>query len=121
MKHLTAILIKFVIIAVVLEIVLNLLTNLSFGDILLVSLIVTAVAYLVGDLLILPQTNNTIATLVDFALSWATIYAFNYFYPAMDISVTDAFIASAVIAIGEWMFHKYMASNTLRPKEENNT
>lgn len=111
MKHFKAIFYKFLMIAIVLEIVLNLLTHLNFWQILVVSATVTVVAYIIGDLAVLGASNNTIATLADFGLAWLTIYAFNYYYRTAGISITDAFIAAAVIGVGEWLFHKYAASN----------
>lgn len=114
MKHMRAILYKFLIIVVALEIVLGLLTNLSFAQILTISLTVTLLAYILGDVMILPvSSNNTMATLADFGLAWATIYLFNYIYRGVVISITDAFLAAAVLGIGEWLFHKYMASSVL--------
>lgn len=113
MKHMKAILYKFIIIVVALEIVLGLLTNLSFAQILTISVTVTLLAYILGDVMILPVSNNTMATLANFGLAWATIYLFNYIYRGVVISITDAFLAAAVLGIGEWLFHKYMASSVL--------
>ncbi len=118
MKHLQAILYKFLIIAVSLGIVLSILTDLSFGQILLISATVTIIAYIIGDIGILPMSNNTIATLVDFALAWLIIYAFNYYYRIAEISISDAFWGAAVIAVGEWLFHKYVSSSVITDKEE---
>ncbi|ATW26696.1 DUF2512 family protein [Candidatus Formimonas warabiya] len=106
MKHLTAVLIKFGIIAIALEIVLNLLSDLTFGQILIVSVVVTVLAYLIGDLLILPMSNNTIATVADFGLALVTIYAFDWVYRNAEISFFDAALAALVLAAGEWFFHK---------------
>jgi len=108
MKHLTAILIKFVMIAVVLEIVLNILTDLSFGNILLISAAVTVIAYVIGDLMVLPASNNTTATIGDFGLALITIYLFNYFIRGAEISIWDAGIAALALAAGEWFFHKFV-------------
>ncbi|MEN6325510.1 MAG: DUF2512 family protein [Syntrophomonas sp.] len=113
LKHLQAILYKFLIVLVALEIVLGLLTNLSFAQILSISATVTLLAYILGDVLILPISNNTMATLADFGLAWATIYLFNYIYRGVVISITDAFLAAAVLGIGEWVFHKYMATSVI--------
>jgi hypothetical protein len=113
MKHVKALLLKFVMIAVVLEIVLNMLTNLTFGDILYISAAVTILAYIIGDLLILPVTNNTVATVADAGLALATIYLFNFIWGISEISFIDALISAAVLGVGEWFFHKYVSSNVL--------
>lgn len=108
MKHLTAILIKFVMVAVVLGIVLSIMTNLSFRNILLISAAVTVLAYVIGDLMILPASNNTTATIGDFGLALITIYLFNYFIRGAEISIWDAGIAALALAAGEWIFHKFV-------------
>lgn len=116
MKHITALLVKFLMVAVVLEIILSLFTNLTFGNILYISAAVTILAYIVGDLLILPASNNTIATIADIFLALATIYAFNFWGNNRYISFTSSLISAIVIGLGEWFFHKYMYNNILPNK-----
>jgi hypothetical protein len=109
MKHITALIVKFLIITLALEIVLGMLTNLTFSEILSIAVTITVVAYIVGDLLILPISNNTIATIADIGLAAITIYAFNYLRDYGTISIVDSLIAAVVIGMGEWFFHKYIA------------
>lgn len=111
MKHVYALLIKFVMVAVVLEVILSMLTDLTFSEILYVSATVTVLAYVIGDLLILAASNNTIATIADAGLAAFIIYMFNYIWELREISLSDALIAAVVIGIGEWFFHKYVAKN----------
>ena len=81
MKHMTALVIKFVIVTVVSELILGIFTNLSIGEILLVSLTITVITYIIGDLLILSVFNNTVAAVGDAALCWLIIYLSNYVWP----------------------------------------
>lgn len=111
MKHYLAILIKFVIIAVILEIVLNYLTTLSFYRILIISLAVTILSYIIGDLIILSISNNIVATIIDIALAVVTIYMFNYISGFRYISLSTSFWCALLIGIGEWFFHKYVAKS----------
>lgn len=113
MKHVMALIIKYVMIALVLAVVLSWLTDLTFSEILYIAGAVTILAYIIGDLLILPATNNTIATIADVGLALLTIYMFNYLWDNREISFTDSLIAAAVIGVGEWFFHKYVATNVL--------
>lgn len=106
MRHIEALVIKFIMVSVILELVLLYFTRMTFSDILVVSLAVTIVSYLIGDMLILRFTNNIIATLADLGLSTLTIYLFNFIYNTPQISIFEALIASVVIAVGEWVFHK---------------
>lgn len=119
MKHVYALLIKFIMVAVVLEIILGVMTDLAFTEILYVSVAVTVLAYVIGDLLILAASNNTVATLADAGLALFIIYMFNYIWPARTISFTDALVAAVVIGVGEWFFHKYVAKNVF-PSESAN-
>jgi hypothetical protein len=118
MKHVTALLIKFVMIAIVLETVLYMSTELSFTSILYIAVAVTILAYIIGDLLILPATNNTVATVSDAVLALATIYMFNYLWNTRVISFRNALISAAVIGVGEWFFHKYVSNNVLEKSKE---
>lgn len=112
-KHLTALAIKYVLTAVVLGVLLPYLTDLTFGEILWVAAAVTVLAYVLGDLMILPMSNNTVATIADAALALATLVAVNYVMPGADISFTDAAIAALVLGVGEWIFHKFVAKGVL--------
>lgn len=115
MKHILALVIKFAIIAIVLEVVLGYLTDLSAVNILYVALAVTLLAYVIGDLFVLDKTNNTIATIADAGLALLTIWAFNWIMPDADISFTDALIAAAVLAVGEWFYHKFVRKAVFPP------
>jgi hypothetical protein len=95
-------------VAVVLEVLMYLLTDLSFRDILAVSLAVALVSYLIGDLLVLSVSNNFVATLTDIILACLTIYIFNFAAGFGRVNFIDALICAAVLAVGEWIFHRYM-------------
>jgi hypothetical protein len=110
--------VKFILIAIILEIVMNLLTPLLFGQILWISLAVTVISYLVGDLLILSISNNTIATLADVGIAWIVIYMFNSWSYYGSISVTNALISAICVGIGEWFFHKYIAKTVLTSRKK---
>lgn len=118
MKHVYSILIKFVIIAIILEITLGIMTNLNFSEILMISLSVTILAYLIGDLFILSISNNTVATIADIALTFLTLLAFNYVYGYGRITYLDSIVSAVVVGIGEWFFHKYVAHYVFPNREE---
>ncbi|WP_238881695.1 DUF2512 family protein [Clostridium sp. YIM B02551] len=118
MKHVTALIIKFVMVAIVLEIILSLLTNLTFTETLYIAAAVTIIAYILGDLIILPASNNIVATISDVVLSLVVIYLFDFIWSGKGISITDALIAAVVIGVGEWIFHKYVANNVLPNNKE---
>jgi hypothetical protein len=119
MKHLTALVIKFVLAAVVTEIILGLYSDLSLREILLVSLAITVITYLIADLLILYVFNNTVAAVADAGLCWMIIYLANYMWPARDVPLLAGLAAAAVIGIGEVFLHIYIENNILHhgPKD----
>ncbi|MCM0648242.1 YndM family protein [Clostridium swellfunianum] len=117
MKHISDLLIKFIMVTLVLEVILGMMTNLALSNILIISLAVTILAYIIGDLLILPPTNNTTATIADIGLALAVIYMFNFLWNTREISFVDALIAAAVIGSGEWFFHKYVANNVIKKRQ----
>ncbi|MHB1154282.1 MAG: DUF2512 family protein [Eubacteriales bacterium] len=116
-KHLSAIIIKFLLTAIVLEIILTLTTQLGFTQILIISVSVTLLAYLIGDLLILPVTNNIIATIADIGLSLVVILLFNYRNDFETIEFSDALICAVVIGVCEWFFHKYVSAKVFYKKQ----
>lgn len=119
MKHVYALLIKFIMITVVLGVILSMLTDLTFTEILYVSATVTVLAYIIGDLLVLSASNNTVATLADIGLAAIVIYLFNYMWDAREITLSATLISAVVIGLGEWFFHKYVAKNVF-PDEKFN-
>jgi uncharacterized membrane protein YvlD (DUF360 family) len=118
MRHLRAFLIKFVATLAVLFVILGLFYDVSFQNIFLISLVLGVVAYLVGDLFLLRRTNNTISTLADFGLSFAIIWMMldNVSNDGADI-FWATLLSSIAIALFEYFFHKYMATNVLNENE----
>lgn len=114
MKHLTALTIKFVLAAVVTDIILGMYSDLSIRQILLVSLAITAITYPIGDLLTLYLFNNTVAAVADAGLCWMILYLANYMWPDRDVPLLTALAAAAVIGIGEVFLHMYVENNILR-------
>lgn len=113
MKHIMALLIKFAMIAVVLSIVLGIMTDLSFVNILTLSVSITVIAYVIGDLLILSIANNTVTTILDVGIAFLAIYLYNILINVDLISGWDALVAAIVIGVGEWFFHRYVARRVL--------
>lgn len=109
MEHVKALIVKFVMITAILWFVLGLFYGVDFGEIITISIILTPLAYVIGDLLILRYFNNTAATLADFGLSFITIWIIGVAIINEPISVAAAsLISSVAIAIGEWFYHYYV-------------
>lgn len=127
MDHLKAIIIKFLASTVVLYVILGLFYGMSFGSVLILSLILGVVSYIVGDMIILPKTNNTTATIADFLLSLLVIWAisrnmtYTGGYPNNFFSM--ALISTIFITAFEYFFHKYLVTHVINdnPKQNQRT
>lgn len=117
MKHAKAVAIKFVIITAVLLIVLTWGFNISFVETLLISLVLTAVSYVMGDLLIFlkaskspdQDTRNSIASFTDFVVAFLIIWVMGQALTGnLEEIVAPALISALFITVGEWFFHKYV-------------
>jgi len=109
MRHLKALLIKFIVISVVVLSMLPIFETASVTDILFISLLVTGIAYIIGDLFILRKFGNFSATLADFGLAFVSIWMLASFlieaaYPIVIVSLFSAFF----IAICEAFYHAYL-------------
>jgi Protein of unknown function (DUF2512) len=70
MKHIGPLFIKFLMSLAVTTIILGLIYNVTFGDILFISILLTGISYFLGDLFILPRYGNTVATIADFGVTF---------------------------------------------------
>lgn len=107
MKTITALIIKFIMITVVLWIVLGL-YGVSFAGILLTSVLLTGVSF-IGDMFLLPRIGNIAATIADFGLAFILIWLVSTYFVGQPVrSGMAAFISAIIIAVGEFVFHKYL-------------
>lgn len=106
MRHAAALIVKFILTTIVLEVVLLLFSGITFGKILWISLSLTIIAYVIGDMVILPATNNIVAAIADMGLALVIVYLFNFIWNTNEIPFYCAFIAGVLIGIEETFYHK---------------
>ncbi|MEC0304642.1 YndM family protein [Terribacillus saccharophilus] len=129
MKHVKALLIKFIMILAVLLIVFTLIFDAGVGAVLLMSAVLTLAAYVIGDLLVLSRSGdrskpngdypkrNAIATVSDAVLSFIVLWALGSVLLEPDNNVILAsLIATVVIGIGEWIFHRYVNNRVIKDR-----
>lgn len=121
MKHMKNLAIKFISILAVLFIILGIFYDMSFGNVLSISVVLTLASYLIGDLLILRRTNNTMATISDFAIAFLVIWLMGENLTYGDSLIMPALIAAAGIALFETFFHKYVARQIQESDEQQNS
>jgi len=120
-EHVRALIVKFIMCTVFLWIILGLFYGVGFGDIVAIGVILTIVAYLLGDLFILPTFGNIAATIADFVLAFIVIWLLGAALIDVPIPlVTASFISALVIAAGEWFFHRYMDNQVIGDKNRKN-
>lgn len=126
MKHVKALLIKFIMILAVLWIVFTLMFDTEFSDTLLMSVVLTIAAYVIGDLLILSRAGdrskpdgdftkrNAIATVSDAILTFIVLWLLGEALLNPDDNVVMAsLISTVIIGIGEWFFHRYVNNQVI--------
>lgn len=119
MKHIMALLVKFAAVGTVLFSILGAFEYASLARILLITVITTAVAYFVGDLLLLPRFGNMKALMADFGLSFATVWVLSYMFigPARFLTLATFFAALGITAT-EILFHMFMKKFVFNQKEQ---
>lgn len=118
MTHVKLLTLKFVVTLGILFIILGLGFDVSFGNVFLISLVVSALGYL-GDVTILKKFNNTMATSGDFVLSFAVIYFMTDALTVGDDVFVATMIATVSLAIFEYFFHQTVARSLDQKKKEN--
>lgn len=72
----------------------------------------TVIAFLIGDMVLLPNTNNTVATVSDFLMVAVYLGVIQYFYD-WNLSFGEIFIISSLVAWAEWLYHRYILGQKL--------
>lgn len=127
MNHVKALAMKFVMIAAVLLVILTLFFDVPFVNTLWISLVLTLVAYVMGDLMIFRKAGdrsdqnkrNAIATVSDIVVAFLVIWLMGEALVSNDVNIiTPAIISAIVIGGGEWFFHKYL-DRSVFPEKQN--
>ena len=83
-------------------------TSLPFS--LVTSVVLTLFAYVVGDLVILPRTNNTFASLADFLLSFSLLWVASVVF-LQPFSLSGLFLTAFALSVVEYFYHDYLQRN----------
>ncbi|MRG85107.1 YndM family protein [Salinibacillus xinjiangensis] len=118
MKHVKAIAIKFIACLGLLWLILGGIYGIDFGDIFMISLVLGVASYFIGDMIILPLTNNLIASLADFGLALGLIWIMSDNMTPQDNLFTPALVSAIGVTIFEYFYHKYIANHVLHEDEK---
>ncbi|MDA3129361.1 DUF2512 family protein [Aliibacillus thermotolerans] len=118
MGHVSAVAIKLTLVAFVLLTVFSLMYGYVLWNTLVLTFIVTGIAYVIGDLWILKMTNNLISTIADVGIGTLSLWIIGPFVLNEPVSFFLALISAVIIAVGEWFFHKYVDMAVFRRGEK---
>ncbi|GAA0591014.1 YndM family protein [Virgibacillus siamensis] len=118
MDHVKALIIKFIMCTAVLWLVLGAFYGVEFGNILMLSVLLTVISYIIGDLFLLPRFENWGATLADLGITFVGIWFLGPLLFEENLQIgTAAVITAIIIAVGEYFFHKYMEREVLDDRD----
>ncbi|MDN4491933.1 YndM family protein [Ureibacillus aquaedulcis] len=119
MQYTKAFLVKLAMTIVVLWIVLGLFYGVSFGNILLISAILTIIAF-VGDVFLLPKVGNFIAATSDLFLAFFVIWGLGtWLFGNENTAVfAAAFLSALFIGVGEMFYHRYFRDHVMETVQE---
>lgn len=111
MAYLKTLGIKFIVMTIVTLSLFGIFNHLTMSQLILISMIMTGVSFL-GDLFILPRTNNLFTTIADFALFFFLYWGMGSLIiqgtlPLILLSLATAYL----LAISEAIIHIYIQEN----------
>lgn len=113
MKHVIALAVKGIASLVLLYLILGIMYGMSFGNVLFITLVLGIVAYIIGDMLILPRANNLVASIADFGLALMVIWLMSSVLTNGGNLFSMSLIASLGVALFEYFYHKYISTNVI--------
>lgn len=104
----TTLAIKFVMTFILAAVAFYFMVRNPWSWILAVSIVVTAVNYLIGDLVILPSYGNLVASIADGVMAGIVAYIVSLLFTTFDTTVAALIAFGVLIAIGEYLLHQYI-------------
>jgi hypothetical protein len=89
------------------------LSNAGFVEAAVAAVILSVIAYILGDRFILPATNNTVATIADFGLAYVYFWVVSSFL-FWDLSLGEVFWIALGVAVVELWFHTTLTDHRRR-------
>lgn len=105
-----ALLVKFLLTMGAALIAFQMFDNNSFGWILGVSLIGTVLNYLIGDLYVLPNFGNLVASIADGGLAAITASLMGAMVAGNNTGTSSLMVFGLLVAVVEYFFHRYLLS-----------
>lgn len=113
MKHIAALIIKYLFVATATSLVFTGVLGIETGPSLWVALVLTLALYLLGDLTILPAFGDRAATITDAGVALVLTWLAPLYSRVAPIPFATALAVAVLIGIGEYFFHNYIRRNVL--------
>lgn len=113
MRHITALVIKYIFLLVINAIVLTSVTDAAFGQAATVALVMTVLLYLMGDLFVLPTMGNTTAVIADSGLALVIAWLAPIYTAISSVTFGQAVVIALLVGVAEYFFHGYMKQAVL--------
>ena len=111
MRTTTALLVKFLMAFVFAYIALTVIDANPVSWVLFIAIVATAVNYLFGDLVVLRNYGNIVASVGDGLMAAVVAYIFALFIPLIVVSALSLIVFAVLVAVGEYFFHRYLLSS----------
>ena len=86
----------------------TLINNSTLVSVFIVTFIITATNYFVGDLIVMPRLSNIVASISDGITGAFISYIIAVISMSFKVSISSLFIFAVLTAIGEYFFHIYL-------------
>jgi|SRR5690625_1672083 len=117
--HLKALGIKFIIVATIIMSLFGIFYQLTFTNLLMLSLLITGLSYGVGDLIVYPRLGNLWATVIDGLFYFGTILLLSFVMIGISFPITITVLAATYfLTIAEPLFHTYMKERVYRIEDD---
>lgn len=113
MKHVKALTGKALMTAVLLFLVLSIANGVSVWSVLILTIIIGAISYPLGDLVLLPRVKSLVAAAVDAGLVFVIVLIAGVVLSFSGPVLLVAAAAAVLMGAGEYMFHFYLGTHVL--------
>lgn len=77
----------------------------------LIAIIATVVNYVIGDLMVLPNMGNTVASVANGVMAAIVAWIVSLMVIRVQTTLTGLAVFGILIAVGEYFFHQYQLSS----------
>lgn len=108
-KHFNAIITKFFLIVTVFGLFLPAVGGVLTTTAVTAAVAATFIAYVIADMMVLPQYGNRAAVAADFIITIAVAWEIAWVMEKIQPPILGLILIALFIGLGEWYYHRYLA------------